>query len=68
MGESKKSMAELALRQFGKESGWHSSRSDINDHLTIKNSEGDVIGHAYKNGMIQGTNQGGSGALPWLIK
>lgn len=65
---SGKSIGETLLEQMKKESGWHKSRSDSNDHLSIKNSEGKVIGHAYKDGSLKGTDQDGSGALPWLIK
>ena len=65
---SGKSMGERLLEQMRKESGWHKSRSDSNDHLSIKNSGSEVIGHMYKDGGIKGTNRGGSGALSWLIK
>ena len=61
-------MAEAILNQAKKESGWHSSPSDDNEHLTVKNSNGLVIGHIYKDGTINGTNNGGSGALSWLLK
>jgi len=63
-----KSMAEKALNQFQKESGWHQSRSDSNNHLTIKNSEGSVVGHIYRDGSVKGTNNGGSGSLPFFQK
>ncbi|MBI2124482.1 hypothetical protein HYT92_01695 [Candidatus Pacearchaeota archaeon] len=56
-----KSMSEKILEQFIKESGWHTSRSDDNEHLTIKNSDRRVTGHLYKDGTIKGTN-------PWLLK
>ena len=65
---SEKSMGEQLLEQMRKESGLHKSRSDTNDHLSIKNSNGKVVGHMYKDGSLKGTNQGGSGSLPWLIK
>ena len=64
-----KSMAERLLEQCQKESGWHTSRSDSNVHLTIKNAEGKVTGHFYKDGAISGVNNGElSGGLPWLLK
>ena len=68
MNTTEKSMAQMLLNQAKKESGWHSSRSDSNTHLSIKNADGTVIGHIYKNGTIKGTNQNGTGALPWLLK
>lgn len=63
-----KSLAQRILDQAARESGWHSSRSDNNDHLSIKNSNGKVTGHAYEDGMIKGTNQDGSGSLGWFQK
>ena len=61
------SFADQLLSQMRQESGMHISRSDSNNHLTIKNFENRVIGHMYENGSIKGTNQGGSGALNWLL-
>ena len=71
--ENEKSMAEKALEQFEKgpapwNSGWHPSNSDSNEHLSIKNADKKVIGHFYKDGIIKGTNEDGSGALSWLLK
>lgn len=63
-----RSMAERIIEQARSDSGLHSSRSDQNDHLSIKNADGTVIGHMYPDGMIKGTNEGGSGALRWLQK
>lgn len=67
------SIAKKYLEQMKRESGMHTSRSDENNHLSIKNSDGKVIGHMYEDGSIKGTNsmpddQGKSGALPWLQK
>lgn len=61
-------IGEKFLEQMRKDAGWHKSRSDGNDHLSIKNSNGTVVGHMYKDGSFSGTNQGGAGSLPWLIK
>lgn len=63
-----KSMAERAIFQAKGDAGMHTSKSDLNKHLSIKNSEGTVIGHMYADGSVKGTNEGGSGALSWLMK
>lgn len=63
-----KSMAELLYEQSRLDAGWHESRSDSNIHLTIKNSNATVVGHTYEDGIIKGTNQGGSGSLSWTLK
>jgi hypothetical protein len=56
------SMGERLMIQSELQSGWHSSRSDANEHLSIKNSNGDVTGHLYRNGGIKDFN----GSLGWL--
>ena len=63
-----KPMAQQALEQFQKESGMHTSRSDSNNHLSVKNQDGKVIGHMYEDGSMKATNQNGAGALSWLMK
>jgi len=68
MNDFEKTMAGWLLEQSQKESGWHSSRSDLNEHLSIKNQDREVIGHLYKDGTIKGTNHGGSGSLSRLMK
>ncbi len=60
-------MAPRVFQSSINDAGFHSSPSDLNDHLSIKNAEGTVIGHDYANGLIKGTNQEGSGALSWLM-
>ena len=65
---NEKSMAQIALEKFQKESGWHSSSSDLNEHLSIKNADGKVIGHFYSDGIVKGTNEKGSGTLSWFLK
>lgn len=72
---NEKSMTETLLKQFDKGytsgkkgAGWHESPSDSNTHLSVMNAKTTVIGHFYKDGIIKGTNEGGSGALPWLLK
>ena len=46
------------------QSGWHSSPSDFNNHLTIKNADGNVSGHYYSDGSITDFN----GSLGWIKK
>ena len=58
------SMAERLLIQSELQSGWHTSPSDFNNHLSIKNSMGNVTGHCYSNGIIKDFN----GSLGWLKK
>jgi len=59
MGES---MAKNLLSQSEKESGWHTSQSDSHEHLTVKNADGKVTGHIYKDGSRKDKN----GSLEWL--
>ena len=56
------SIGERLTIQSELQSGWHSSRSDANNHLTIKNANGKTTGHYYENGMIKDFN----GSLNWL--
>lgn len=67
------SMANRLLEQARRESGWHTSRSDQNPHLTIKNALGQVTGHVYQDGSTKGVNTrcsstGSSDSLAWLLK
>jgi hypothetical protein len=55
-------IGEELLRQSRLDAGWHQSRSDANDHLTIKNVNGVVTGHVYPDGSIKDFN----GSLEWL--
>jgi hypothetical protein len=48
-----KSFTERLLEQARKDSGWHSSRSDSNAHLSIKNADVTVVGHLYPDGSIK---------------
>lgn len=57
-------MSDKLLIQSEMQSGWHSSPSDANDHLSIKNGMGQVTGHYYKDGSIKDFN----GSLNWLTK
>jgi len=56
------SMAEALAVQSELQSGWHQSKSDSNEHLTIKNVEGNVTGHLYRDGTIKDFN----GSLGWM--
>jgi len=58
------SMAERLIVQSELQSGWHTSPSDPNIHLSIKNAAGDVTGHMYPNGVIKDFN----GSLAWMGK
>jgi len=44
------SMIQRLLIQAEIESGWHTSRTDENPHLTIKNASGVVVAHYYHDG------------------
>lgn len=44
------SMMQRLLLQAEIESGWHSSPSDENPHLSIKNALGVVVAHCYRDG------------------
>jgi len=67
-------ITEKALNQFKKESGWHTNpKTDLNEHLSIRDTNEDIVGHMYSDGSIKGTNsrekfQGLSGGLSWLLK
>lgn len=54
------------LGQSRRESGWHSSPSDDNKHLTIKNSDGRTTGHYYEDGSIKSFGELGGGT-DWLV-
>ena len=56
------SMAEALIAQSELQSGWHTSPSDPNVHISIKNAAGDVTGHMYPDGGIKDFN----GSLAWM--
>jgi len=61
-----KGLGESLLEQSKVESGLHSSESDSNDHLTIKNADEDVIAHYYSDGSIKSTSSKADSDLIWL--
>ena len=40
------------------QSGYHSSRSDSNNHRSLKNKDGKVVAHVYGDGGVKGTKNG----------
>ena len=38
-------------------SGFHKSDTDMNDHYTIKNAQGDTVEHDYGNGLVKRVNK-----------
>ena len=74
VGLGKRLMAEAFRASPGaiQSPGWHTSLSDSNRHLSIRNAEGEITAHLYSDGVIKGVNsrdrmQGKSGALSWLL-
>lgn len=43
-------MGEQLLQQAENDAGWHESPSDRNEHLTLKNADGDIQAHVYRDG------------------
>jgi len=55
-------LGKALLEQARKESGLHTSQSDLNPHLTVRNAAGEITGHYYPDGSVKDFN----GSLAWL--
>ncbi len=67
-GESTRSSAgEKLIHQSKLDAGMHRSRSDLNDHLSVKNADGRVVGHMYPDGSIKSVDSRGGSGLIWIM-